>query len=129
MFYGSSKHGINRMLIVKLNFSYGRVNININRFWVYFQKQKGELFAKSVKFKYPRQIKNVLVDSGSHQYKEVTEINRNLTLVIDELNKITKPTKVAEVDVKQKILSDLRHLEKVVSSKIAEIEADLEKLK
>ncbi|AEX22894.1 MULTISPECIES: DUF3461 family protein [Vibrio] len=96
---------------------------------IYFQKQKGELFAKSVKFKYPRQIKNVLVDSGSHQYKEVTEINRNLTLVIDELNKITKPTKVAEVDVKEKILSDLRHLEKVVSSKIAEIEADLEKLK
>ncbi|TOP13784.1 hypothetical protein CGH23_01275, partial [Vibrio parahaemolyticus] len=55
--------------------------------------------------------------------------NRNLTLVIDELNKITKPAKVSELDVKQKILSDLRHLEKVVSSKIAEIEADLEKLK
>ncbi|ANU37244.1 DUF3461 family protein [Vibrio scophthalmi] len=96
---------------------------------IYFRKQKGELFAKSVKFKYPRQIKNVLVDSGSHKYREVTEINRNLTLVIDELNKITKPVKLAEVDVKQKILSDLRHLEKVVSSKIAEIEADLEKLK
>lgn len=96
---------------------------------IYFRKQKGELFAKSVKFKYPRQIKNVLVDSGSHKYKEVTEINRNLTLVIDELNKITKPVKLAAVDVKQKILSDLRHLEKVVSSKIAEIEADLEKLK
>ncbi|OEE75946.1 DUF3461 family protein [Vibrio genomosp. F6] len=96
---------------------------------IYFHKQKGELFAKSVKFKYPRQIKNVLVDSGSHQYKEVTEINRNLTLVIDELNKITKPIKVPELDVKQKILADLRHLEKVVSSKIAEIEADLEKLK
>ncbi|NMU67783.1 DUF3461 family protein, partial [Vibrio parahaemolyticus] len=58
-----------------------------------------------------------------------TEINRNLTLVIDELNKITNPTKQPEVDVKEKILSDLRHLEKVVSSKIAEIEADLEKLK
>ena len=28
----------------------------------------------------------------------------------------------------QKILNDLRHLEKVVASKIAEIEADLEKL-
>ncbi|KOO02518.1 DUF3461 family protein [Vibrio nereis] len=96
---------------------------------IYFHKQKGELFAKSVKFKYPRQVKSVLVDSGSHQYKEVTEINRNLTLVIDELNKITKPEKLIEVDVKQKILSDLRHLEKVVSSKISEIEADLEKLK
>ncbi|PMH12315.1 DUF3461 family protein [Vibrio splendidus] len=96
---------------------------------IYFRKQKGELFAKSVKFKYPRQVKSVLVSGGNNQYKEVTEINRNLTLVIDELNKITKPTPTAEIDVKQKILTDLRHLEKVVSSKIAEIEADLEKLK
>ncbi|MCG7488646.1 DUF3461 family protein [Vibrio sp. Of14-4] len=96
---------------------------------IYFRKQKGELFAKSVKFKYPRQVKNVLVDGGSNKYKEVTEINRNLTLIIDELNTITKPKKLAKVDTKEKILSDLRHLEKVVSSKIAEIEADLEKLK
>ncbi len=96
---------------------------------IYFRKQKGELFAKSVKFKYPRQVKSVLVSGGNNQYKEVTEINRNLTLVIDELNKITKPTPTTEMDVKHKILTDLRHLEKVVSSKIAEIEADLEKLK
>lgn len=95
---------------------------------IYFKKQKGELFAKSVKFKYPRQKKSVLVDSGSHQYKEITEINRNLMLIIDELNKITRPEKPQEIDVKQKVLSDLRHLEKVVASKIAEIEADLEKL-
>ncbi|UGA55489.1 DUF3461 family protein [Vibrio sp. DW001] len=96
---------------------------------IYFHKQKGELFAKSVKFKYPRQIKNVLVDGGTHQYKEVTEINRNLTLVIDELNQLTRPAKLNGKDLKEKILSDLRHLEKVVSSKIHEIESDLEKLK
>ncbi len=95
---------------------------------IYFKKQKGEFFAKSVKFKYPRQKKSVLVDSGSHQYKEITEINRNLTLIIDELNKITRPEAPQEIDVKQKVLNDLRHLEKVVASKIAEIEADLEKL-
>ena len=34
--------------------------------------------------------------------------------MIDELNKITKPTPTTEVDVKQKILTDLRHLEKVI---------------
>ncbi|MDV7105029.1 DUF3461 family protein [Vibrio sp. TH_r3] len=96
---------------------------------IYFHKQKGELFAKSVKFKYPRQIKNVLVDGGTNQYREITEINRNLTLVIDELNTITRPVKAQSKDLKEKILSDLRHLEKVVSSKIHEIEADLEKLK
>jgi protein gp37 len=95
---------------------------------IYFHKQKGEFFAKSVKFKFPRQVKNVLVDSGSHHYKEVTEINRNLTLVIDELNQITEPEFLSEMDLKKKILSDLQHLEKVVSSKIAEIEADLAKI-
>ncbi|GAD88993.1 MULTISPECIES: DUF3461 family protein [Vibrio] len=96
---------------------------------IYFKKQKGELFAKSVKFKYPRQVKSVLLDDGSGQYRNKTEINRNLTLVIDELNMLTKPTVPTKLTTKQKILSDLRHLEKVVSSKIAEIEADLEKLK
>ncbi|CAH0524940.1 DUF3461 family protein [Vibrio hippocampi] len=96
---------------------------------IYFHKQKGELFAKSVKFKYPRQMKNVRDNSSSQTYKQVTEINRNLTLVIDELNLITKPITSTETDIKQKILSDLKHLEKVVTCKIAEIEADLEKLK
>lgn len=95
---------------------------------IYFSKQKGELFAKSVKFKYPRQVKNVLVDGGSHRYKETTEINRNLILIIDELNKITRPEKTTPADVKKKILNDLRHLEKVVASKIEEIERDLDKL-
>ncbi|GAD78346.1 DUF3461 family protein [Vibrio ezurae] len=95
---------------------------------IYFKKQKGELFAKSVKFKYPRQVKSVLLDDGSGQYRNKTEVNRNLTLLIDELNTLTKPIKPSELDTKQKILSDLRHLEKVVSSKIAEIEADIEKL-
>ncbi|RXJ72514.1 hypothetical protein CS022_15100 [Veronia nyctiphanis] len=94
---------------------------------IYFTRQKGELFAKSIKFKYPRQRKNVVVDSGSGLFREITEINRSLSLVIDELDKIVKPVQ-AEQDVKKKILTDLRHLEKVVAMKIAEIEADLEKL-
>ncbi|PSW12610.1 hypothetical protein C9I98_23040 [Photobacterium sanctipauli] len=95
---------------------------------VYFKKQKGELFAKSVKLKFPRQRKSVMVNSGSREYKEVTEINRTLTFVIDELDQITN-RKHSDVDIKKKILSDLRHLEQVVTHKIAEIEADLEKLK
>ncbi len=97
---------------------------------IYFIRQKGELFAKSVKFKYPRQKKSIRDDIGGHhnQYREVTEINRNLTLVIDELNQITQPQQMTELDLKEKVLSDLHHLEKVVASKIAEIEADLKKL-
>lgn len=96
---------------------------------IYFHKQKGELFAKSVKFKYPRQMKHVLVDSGSHQYRDTTEINRNLTLIIDELNQITEPHALSEVELKEKILADLRHLELVVTSKIKDIELDVARLK
>ncbi|MGL5286358.1 Protein of unknown function [Aeromonas sp. RU39B] len=99
---------------------------------IYFKKQKGEFFAKSVKFKYPRQRKTILIDSGTHEYKDVTEINANLKYVVDELDALTQPVAPASTqenaDIKEKILRDLRHLEKVVQNKIREIEQDLEKL-
>ncbi len=95
---------------------------------IYFHKQKGEFIAKSVKYKFPRQMKTVLVDGGTNQYKDITEINRSLLLVIDELNLITRPETLSEEDIKKKMLSDLHHLEKVVSNKIRELEVDLEKL-
>lgn len=93
---------------------------------IYFRKDKGEFFAKSVKFKYPRQRKTVVSDSNQG-YKEIHEINPNLRYVIDELDQLCQHEQ-ADVDLKRKILDDLRHLESVVSNKIAEIEADLDKL-
>ncbi|KDM90173.1 DUF3461 family protein [Photobacterium galatheae] len=95
---------------------------------IYFAKQKGELFAKSMKFKFPRQTRSVVVNSGNREAKEFSEINRNLTFVTDELDRITNK-RHSDVDIKKKILTDLRHLEQVVTHKIAEIEADLAKLK
>ena len=71
----------------------------------------------------------MLVDSGTHEYKDVTEINANLKYVVDELDNLTQGVHVEiDQDIKQKILRDLRHLEKVVQNKISEIERDLEKL-
>ncbi|MCD3082602.1 DUF3461 family protein [Salmonella enterica subsp. enterica serovar Enteritidis] len=89
---------------------------------IYFQKDRGEFFAKSVKFKYPRQRKTVVADGIGQGYKEVQEISPNLRYVIDELDQI------CQRDLKRKILDDLRHLESVVANKISEIEADLDKL-
>ena len=94
---------------------------------IYFHKDKGEFFAKSVKFKYPRQRKTVVADGIGQGYKEVQEISPNLRYVIDELDQICQRDR-SEVDLKRKILDDLRHLESVVTNKISEIEADLEKL-
>lgn len=94
---------------------------------IYFRKDKGEFFAKSVKFKYPRQRKTIMADNSGQGYKEINEISPNLRYVIDELDQICQ-NEQTEVDLKRKILDDLRHLDSVVSNKIAEIEADLEKL-
>lgn len=94
---------------------------------VYYTRAKGELFARSEKFKYPRQKKRIMVDSGTHTYSDTTEVAPALRFVVDELDQIVQH-EAEEVDVKEKILSDLRHLEKVVANKIAEIEADLNRL-
>ncbi|KEY60166.1 DUF3461 family protein [Serratia sp. DD3] len=94
---------------------------------IYFRKDKGEFFAKSVKFKYPRQRKTVVADNVAQGYKEINEISPSLRYIIDELDQLCQREQI-EVDLKRKILDDLHHLESVVSNKIAEIESDLEKL-
>lgn len=75
---------------------------------IYFRKDKGELFAKSVKFKYP--------------------VNHHLDHLISELDHICQPAQPNNIDFKRKVLDDLRHLESVVANKIAEIEETLEKI-
>ncbi|WP_241579144.1 DUF3461 family protein [Rosenbergiella nectarea] len=90
---------------------------------IYFRKDKGEFFAKSVKFKYPRQSESAEQLSEN----EAQRINPNLSYVIEELDHLCQQNPL-EVDLKNKILEDLRHLEAVVSNKIAEIEADLDRL-
>ncbi|WP_075182139.1 DUF3461 family protein [Pantoea sp. 1.19] len=92
---------------------------------IYFRKDKGEFFAKSVKFKFPRQRKTIAAEGSG--FREVQEISPNLRYIVDELDSLCQRDR-ADVDLKRKILADLRHLEGVVTNKISEIEADLEKL-
>lgn len=92
-----------------------------------FPERQRRVFRQSVKFKYPRQRKTVVADGVGQGYKEVQEISPNLRYIIDELDQICQRDR-SEVDLKRKILDDLRHLESVVTNKISEIEADLEKL-
>lgn len=104
-----------------------RQEVNNDILKIYFQKNKGDFFAKSVKFKFPRQQKTVLVNGGTGEYKNVTEISPELRYIVVDLDQLVN-TEQHEQDVKQKILVELRHLEKVVTRKIAEIEQDLERL-
>jgi hypothetical protein len=95
---------------------------------IYFRKEKGEFFARSLKFKYPRQRKTVTADSHGDRYKEVKEINPVLLHLIEELDKLKLTQKVKDVELSAKILADLKHLQLVINNKIAEIEMDIHKL-
>ncbi|MFG1495650.1 DUF3461 family protein [Saccharospirillum sp. HFRX-1] len=95
---------------------------------IYYKREKGDLFARSEKFKYPRQQKRVKIDSGTSSYLDTTEISPALRQLVDELDSIARRVHV-ETDLKKKILDDLHHLEKVVQNKIEEIEADIKRLK
>lgn len=93
---------------------------------IYHKREKGDLFQKSEKFKFHRSSKP-LRDFASDEYRQVSEVSPMLVKVMDELDTITQKDFV-ERSAKEKILSDLRHLEKVVANKVAEIEQQLEKL-
>lgn len=93
---------------------------------IYHGREKGGLFQKSEKFKFHRATKPQKDFSGD-DYRQVSEVSPMLVRVMDELDTITQKDYV-ERNAKEKILSDLRHLEKVVANKVAEIEQQLEKL-
>ncbi len=94
---------------------------------IYYRKAKGDLFQKSLKLKFPRQQKRVLVDSGTNKYENTSEIAANLVHILEELDGIADRSH-DQLDTKSKILKDLRHLERVVANKIDEIERELAKL-
>ncbi|WP_354623332.1 DUF3461 family protein [Psychromonas sp. MME2] len=96
---------------------------------IYFKKDKGahQFFSRSVKFKFPRQHKKISADHGGRGFRNVYEINSSLRYITQELDTLTVQVK-SEKELKQQILNDLKHLQAVVASKIAEIESKLDKL-
>ena len=93
---------------------------------IYFQKDKGEFFAKSVKFKYPRQRKTVVADGVGQGYKEVRKSARIYGI---SLMSLIKSASVTAAKLILSVRSSTTYVtESVVTNKISEIEADLEKL-
>jgi len=91
---------------------------------VYFRKQSGMLIGRSSKFKFLRQIKGV---SGGQSNTQMSEINPTLHKIIKELDSLSLNSST-EQELKQEVLSELKHLKSVVDGKISEIESKLEKI-
>ena len=94
---------------------------------IYYEKKKGQLFHKSEKFKFSRTRRSIRSSTDPNAYKDISEVSPMLTKVMAELDDIVD-SEHQEQDAKKKILTDLRHLEKVVKQKIQEIEVQLDKL-
>ncbi|PKG40827.1 DUF3461 family protein [Psychromonas sp. Urea-02u-13] len=94
---------------------------------IYFKKTGRELLARSTKFKFQRQQKRV---SGGYQgdsFTNLSEINPTLRNIIKELDALAI-SKNTEKEVKEQLLDDLKHLERVVNDKIKEMEAKISRL-
>lgn len=94
---------------------------------IYFKRKKGELFAHSMKFRHGRAKKMVLVDSGTHKYKEVSEISPTMLKLANELDKLVEHDESLD-DFKRRILGDIDHLERVMQRKLEQIRTDIESL-
>lgn len=94
---------------------------------IYFRRKRGDLFPHSIKFRQGRSTKVVPIDSGRGQYKEVSEISPLMLKASGELEEIVKREENL-VELKQRILRDIDHLEKVVSRKLAQLRDDVERL-
>lgn len=94
---------------------------------IYFKRKKGDLFAHSMKFRHGRSKKMVQVDSGTHKYKEVSEISPTMLKLSQELDQLVHHEE-SVADFKKRILSDIDHLEKVLTRKLDQLRNDLDKL-
>lgn len=94
---------------------------------IYFKKHDRELLARSSKFKFQRQQKTVSGGARGDSITNLSEINPKLRSIITELDELAVNAK-KEKELKHQLLDDLKHLEKVVSNKIKEMEAKIEQL-
>ncbi|WP_413700359.1 DUF3461 family protein [Psychromonas sp. KJ10-10] len=94
---------------------------------IYFKKHDRELLARSSKFKFQRQQKTVSGGARGDSVTNLSEINPKLRNIITELDALAVEAK-KEKELKHQLLSDLKHLESVMTNKIKEMEETIAKL-
>ncbi len=95
---------------------------------IYFRRAKGSLLPKSKKFKFGRAVNTHRVDSSTNKYREISEMSAFLMKAVDELHELVQHEHEVQ-DVKQRLIDDIDHLEKVMMSKLEDIRRDIERVK
>ncbi|MGB0468740.1 MAG: DUF3461 family protein [Pontibacterium sp.] len=97
---------------------------------IYYKRPKGSFLSRSKKFSFVRGRRSVPLEARHvDAFDQVDKISPQLVLALEELKQLDASRKeVDPVDTKQKFLSDLDHLEKVMTAKLNDIRRQINEL-
>ena len=97
---------------------------------IYYKRPKGSLLSRSKKFSFIRGRRGIPLEAqNSKAFEQMDKISPQLLAALEELKKLDASRKeVDPVDPKEKFLSDLAHMEKVMNQKIEEIRRQINEM-
>ncbi len=97
---------------------------------IYYKRPKGSFLSHSKKFTFVRGRQGVPLEArGSKAFSQLDKISPQLVMALDELKMLDASRKeIDPLDPKQKFLSDLDHLEKVMTAKLDDIRRQLKEM-
>ncbi|WP_136678896.1 DUF3461 family protein [Neptunomonas sp. XY-337] len=97
---------------------------------IYYKRPKGSLLSRSKKFTFVRGRRGVPLEvQNSKAFENMQRISPQLLAALEELKQLEATRHEADpIDPKEKIRSDIDHLEKVMTSKINELRRILDSI-
>lgn len=97
---------------------------------IYYKRPKGSLLSRSKKFSFIRGRRGIPLEAqNSRAFEQMDKISPQLLAALEELKQLDASRKeVDPVDPKEKFLSDLAHMEKVMNQKIEEIRRQINEM-
>ncbi|MDI3324072.1 DUF3461 family protein [Pontibacterium granulatum] len=97
---------------------------------IYYKRPKGSLLSRSKKFSFVRGRRGIPLEAqNSKAFEKMDKISPQLLAALEELKNLDASRKeVDPVDPKEKFLSDLAHMEKVMNQKIEEIRRQINEM-
>lgn len=97
---------------------------------IYYKRPKGSFRPRSKKFSFVRGRRGIPLEvRNAKAFEQMDKISPQLVMALEELKKLDARRKeIDPVDPKQKFLSDLDHLEKVMTTKLEEIRRQINEM-
>ncbi len=97
---------------------------------IYYKRPKGSFLSRSKKFTFVRGRRGVPMElRNTKTFENMAKISPQLLMALEELKKLDARRKeIDPIDPKQKFLSDLDHMQKVMTTKMDEIRRQINEL-